>query len=161
MIRHLQSSVFDTYASIVAHQVNCFGTMGSGVASQVKQKYPDAYKEYKAFCDKNKDSRIRMLGAVQMCPVSRFPDGSPRIYIANLFAQYNYGRDKNTVYTNYEALRRCLLSLSKFASESNRIIAIPYKMGCDRGGGDWDGRVLPMIADTLADNEVLICRCNP
>ena len=101
-----------------------------------------------------------MLGHTQLCPVSFNPDGSPRIYVANMFGQYEYGRDKTYIYTNYTALRTCLTELAEFASSTKRIIALPYKIGCDRGGGDWSGVVFPMIEKILADCDVLICEFN-
>ena len=132
------------------------GVMGSGVAAQVKRRFPDAYAQYTEYCVEHRHNRIAMLGQVQFCPVKRFPDGTPQVYVANLFAQYNYGR-KNALYTDYEALKQCLTTLADFASENNYTIAIPYRIGCDRGGGDWNGHVYPMIQTALANCEVLIC----
>jgi len=157
MIKHLQCSVLETYAQIVAHQVNCMGVMGSGVAAQVKRKYPIAYKMYKDLCDENSHYRVGLLGKAQLCPVSFLPDGSPRIYIANLFGQYEYGRSKYTIYTNYVALRQCMHELSEFALENNYTIAMPFKIGCDRGNGDWERNVYPMIENIFKDNTVLLC----
>ena len=161
MIYHLQTSVLDTHAKVVAHQVNCMGVMGSGVASQVKRKYPEAYKAYKSYCDQNEHYRIGMLGSVQIVPVSFMPDGEPRIFVANLFAQFDYGRSKYTVYTNYTALRQCLHKLRDFSVEHEAIIALPWHIGCDRGNGDWDGHVYPMIQSILSDREVLLCEYPP
>lgn len=157
MIERLHCSVLETYAQIVAHQVNCMGVMGSGVAAQVKQKYPDAYKMYKDLCDEYSRNRVGLLGKAQLCPVSFLPDGTPRIYVANLFGQYKYGKDKNTIYTNYVALRQCMNELSEFAIKHNHIIAMPFKIGCDRGNGDWNHIVYPMIKRIFAENNVLIC----
>lgn len=158
MIKHLHCSVLDTYAAIVAHQVNCQGVMGSGVASQVKRKYPEAYQMYKELCDENAHYKVGLLGKTQLCPVSSNPDGTPRIYVANMFGQLDYGRSKYYVYTDYLALRQCLTSLSQFAKQNNLIIAMPFRLGCDRGNGDWDGHVYPMIQKILSENEVLICK---
>ena len=157
MIKHLHCDVFETYAAIIAHQVNCMGVMGSGVASQVKSRFPEAYKSYRCICDTHSHCRDVLLGQVQFCPVSFNPDGTPRIYIANMFGQLNYGRSPYTVYTDYAALRKCLSSLADFARKNNLIIAIPYKIGCVRGNGDWDGVVYPMIQSILGNNEVLLC----
>lgn len=157
MIRQVSIDLFDSYARVIAHQVNCMGVMGSGVALQVKKRYPEAYRLYKDYCDANKNNRISMLGTVQFCPVSLNPDGTPRIYVANLFAQYDYGWDKR-VYTNYDAFRNCMQALARFALPNNYIVAMPYKIGCARGGGDWDGRVLPIIKETLDSVNVLICK---
>lgn len=34
----------------IAHQVNCRGKMGSGVALAIKQKYPEVYQKYSEAC---------------------------------------------------------------------------------------------------------------
>ena len=36
-------NVFDTDAKYICHQVNCKGKMASGVAKEVRERYPDAY----------------------------------------------------------------------------------------------------------------------
>lgn len=157
MIRYLQCDVLDTYAAIVAHQVNCMGVMGSGVASKVKRKYPHAYEMYKELCDANSHYRVGLLGTVQCCPVSVNPDGTPRIYVANMFGQLDYGRSKYKVYTDYAALRQCFHTLAEFATKHNKVIAMPFKIGCVRGNGNWENVVFPMIQKYFQDNEVLLC----
>lgn len=161
MIYCINNSVLATHASIIAHQVNCMGVMGSGVAAQIKKKYPIAYELYRKYCDENSLHRIGMLGELQLCPVSTNPDGTPRIYVANMFAQYDYGWSKYKVYTDYVALRRCLGRLAEFASAHGYIVAIPYMLGCDRGNGNWEGVVYPMIQSILRDIDVLLCKYNP
>lgn len=160
MIKLIKCSVFDSYASIIAHQVNCMGVMGSGVAAQVKKRYPEAYQAYKDFCTAHKGDRRGMLGTAQLCPVSWLPDGTPRIFIANLFAQFDYGREPGKVYTNYTALRHSLETLAMHASENNYYVALPDGIGCGRGGGDWDEIVLPMIEQIFDEHNAnaLICK---
>jgi hypothetical protein len=41
--------------NVVAHQVNCVGVMGSGVALAIRDKYPRVYTEYLEFCNKKMD----------------------------------------------------------------------------------------------------------
>ena len=76
----------------------------------------------------------------------------------NIFAQDNFGYDGNC-YTDYDALRNCLeIIKSQF---HNKVIAIPYLLGCYRGGGSWD-IVSQMIEEVFAnsDCEILICEYN-
>lgn len=47
MIKIIDGDLFETDAKFIVHQVNCMGRMGSGVALQVKEKYPHVYEEYK------------------------------------------------------------------------------------------------------------------
>jgi len=65
------------------------------------------------------------------------------------------------LYTNYTALRQCFHTLAEFADESGYSIAIPCRIGCVRGGGDWDGHVKPMIEKVFKDTEVYVCEYPP
>ena len=143
---------------IYAHQVNCQGKMGSGVALQVRRRFPKAYEDYVEMCeaaDGGEHGRRMLLGTAALVLVSG--RGEPRKYVCNLFSQYGYGYDGG-LYTDYDALDRCLRQLSAEASgamfgplhpNAPIRIAIPYGMGCDRGGGDWDGAVFPELKDVF------------
>lgn len=69
--------ILNTKAQVIAHQVNCLGVMGAGVAKAIRDKYPAAYLQYKRLCSEPFDP----LGACQM---AKTEDG----YVANLFGQY-------------------------------------------------------------------------
>lgn len=153
MIKHIQCDIFESGADVILHQVNCQGVMGSGVARQVREKFPSVYKSYKTICDGMKN-RSQLLGTAQCVQVD---SGQ---FIVNLFAQENYGHD-GKCYTDYNALKRCLQSVKTYPMFDNQTIAIPYKIGCDRGGGDWN-IVYKMIKDIFSDSDmtVLICEYN-
>lgn len=51
MIKHIKCDIFKSGADIICHQVNCQGVMGSGIAKQVREKYPVVYRDYKRMCD--------------------------------------------------------------------------------------------------------------
>ena len=138
--------VLDAKEDIIAHQVNCRGKMGAGVAKQIRERWPRAYSAYMDMCrDEEFDSNF-LLG--KSCPyaVQRPIDGST-VIIFNMFSQGSYGRNDNLCYTDYEALRKCLLELRLFALESGMSIAMPYGIGCGLGGGDWNGVVYPMLKE--------------
>ena len=59
MIEIIEGNLFDTDAKFICHQVNCMGKMGSGVALQVRQRFPHVYEEYKKVASSD------MLGKVQ------------------------------------------------------------------------------------------------
>lgn len=50
-IKIIDGDLFTTNAQIICHQVNCQGKMGSGVAKQVREKYPHVYEEYKGYVE--------------------------------------------------------------------------------------------------------------
>lgn len=122
MIKIIEGDLFDTNAKFICHQVNCAGKMGSGVALQIRQKYPHVYKEYEKVASED------MLGEVQIIPVnSKFIGHEPgdiwcgmkvkgfreTQWICNLFAQKSYGYDGKQ-YTSNEALRQCFKNLQEW-----------------------------------------------
>ena len=150
MIKHIKCDIFESGADVILHQVNCQGVMGSGVAKQVQEKYPKVFDTYKALCSSIGASIL--LGVAQSVKVA---NGKR---IVNLFAQENFGYD-GKCYTDYEALRRCLENARDVIVDKYDTIAIPYLMGCHRGGGDWNV-VYKMIEEIFKDNDVLICEYN-
>jgi hypothetical protein len=75
-------------------------------------------------------------------------------YIAHLFAQRYYGYDGKR-YTDYEALYKGLEYVSEVATTFKKSVAIPYKIGSDRGGANWE-IVLKMIEVLFKDVETTI-----
>lgn len=151
MIKHIKCDIFESGADIICHQVNCQGAMNSGVAKQVREKYPEVYRQYRRWCEDMNFSKA-LLGKMQFVNVS---DGK---MIINLFAQHKYGYDGDC-YTDYEALEKTLTIVDAMAHKAT--IAIPYLMGCHRGGGDWN-IVYTMIEKIFknSENDVLICEYN-
>lgn len=131
MIKIINGDLLEAKEDIIGHQVNCQGVMGSGVALSIKKEYPNAYKQYKNFVDVMALDvrREDLLGHVQFVPTKDK-------YVANIFGQYNYGYDKKQ-YTNTDALFTAFKHLRKFAELHNLSVALPYMIGCYRGGGDW------------------------
>lgn len=136
MIKYKKGDLLKSGCHFICHQVNCQGVMGSGLALAIKNKFPRVYTEYKGFCAEAKKSSD-LLGSNQYVLVG------PKTIVVNMFAQDNYGLDKR--HTDYESLRCCLKMLSvlnvpeKFDEKDIQVrIGIPYKLGCARGGGDWN-----------------------
>ena len=123
----IDADIFTCKEDIIVHQTNCQGVMGSGIALQVKQKYPEVFNGYYHFCKTNQLKDI--LGTSLICEAN---DGK---YIANLFGQENFGAGFQT---DYDAFRKALKEIHDFAKERNLSVAIPYKIGCCRAGGDWN-----------------------
>ena len=133
MVKIIDGNLFDSKANIICHQCNCQGVMGSGVAAEVKRRYPEVFKEYQDFC---KQRCGVALGNVLFVHLKN----EKRQIIANLMAQDKYGRDK--CYTDYDALRKCLSIVRDngrdiYSGEQYKV-AFPYGMGSVRGGGDWN-----------------------
>lgn len=166
MITVKNIDLFESGARIICHQVNCQGVMGSGVAKQVRNKYPHVYEKYIELCNTESDKKKLLgtvlnvssdvLGSGNGCIGDKFPT------ISNLFAQEKFGYD-GTCYTDYNALNRCLQKVVMMTFTKNNwsdaTIAIPYLMGCHRGGGDWD-EVYQMMEEVFKDCNVILCKYN-
>ena len=167
MINIIDGDLFNTDAKFIVHQVNCMGKMGSGVALQVKNKFPHVYKHYKELCETvDKDG---LLGKLQIVPIKPKYDGYDcgsiavpytEQWICNVFAQSNYGYDGKQ-YTSINALEKCFRKLYGLTLEKNNNynakIAMPYKIGCCRGGADWN-EVYAMIDKIFVNREVELWR---
>ena len=149
MIKIIDGNIFDSNANIICHQVNCQGVMGSGVAAEVKKRYPHVFLSYR-----NDYHHKRLeLGYVGFVTAKRDQ------VIANMCGQDKFGYDGKT-YTNYEKLQACLnrvLEYAMFEYDVKPVIAFPYHMSCHRGGGNWN-IVYKMIEDTFKDFDVEIWR---
>ena len=123
----IQGDVFNCSENTILHQVNCLGVMGSGVARQVKEKYPEVFNAYYRYCKTHLAKDI--LGDVLICEAD---DGK---YIANLFGQIGFG---SGLQTDYEAFKKAIKGFNRVATKRGLTIAIPYKIASDRGGADWN-----------------------
>ena len=132
MILTIKDNIINSKEEMICHQVNCKGVMGKGVALAIKNKYRYAYTQYKAFC-KNKEVKD-LIGRCNIVKVQS--DINPK-YIANMFAQENYGYGK--CFTNYEAFEICILHVLAYCNMMEiKSIAMPYKIGCGNAGGNWN-----------------------
>lgn len=144
MIKVYEGNIFTTSAEIIAHQVNCQGVMGAGLAKQIRDKYPEVYEAYRDHCLNYEKSGALLLGSILYQPVK-----NKKLCIANLFAQDKFGEGCQT---DYEALKKCFNTLEQHAGAKNFNVAIPFKIGCGLAGGDWESVVYPMIKDVFAQS---------
>ena len=155
MIKHVKGDIFESDADIIIHQVNCQGVMGAGVAKQVKDKYPNVYSFYRRICESQTSQEL--LGKVLLVNTLEYIDNGKRTrMIANFFSQDNYRNTystSNKVFTDYNAFRECLECMRD--DFGNYSMAIPYLIGCCRGGGNWN-RIYRMIEEILGDCDVTI-----
>ena len=142
----VKGNLLDAKVDAIMHQVNCQGVMGSGIAKQIRDKYPYVYKEYQKLCRKHKNNPSELLGC---CQIIGTDDHHPRVI--NLFAQDKYGKDR--CYTDYEALRWCLQYVNK--RYYGLSVGLPYGMSCGLGGGDWR-IVAKIIEEELKDCDVYV-----
>lgn len=125
MVRQIVGDLFDFVGEgVICHQVNCKGVMGTGVAEQVKNNYPDVFQEYQSHCRRHPIEKLKGT-----CLLSRTPSG---YLVANLFGQVSYGR--NVCHTDLDLLRTAFLDLFSKCDE-DEVIFVPYMIGAELGGG--------------------------
>ena len=125
-VKEIKGDLLTADVKIRGHQVNCRGVMGAGIAKQVREKYPEAFEQYKALCDQFGSS---LLGHTQFVTCH---DGT---IIANMFAQDGFGPG---LQTNMTALDECLSQVATLAYRVNASVGFPKLLGCGLAGGDWD-----------------------
>ena len=103
MVKLLEGNLLESGADYIAHQVNCQGKMNSGVAKQIRNKWPEVYESYLYFCGLF-SGKGAPLGMCDMVPVSTGQ------VVVNMFAQDRYGYDgKQSAYRSQKIilLLRC------------------------------------------------------
>ena len=171
--KEIEGNIFNVGAQVIVHQVNCMGIMGSGVAKQVRDRFPNVYLSY---LHTVKTLNHDCLGG---CLVIDSEIAGLRI--ANLFGQYYYrGYKADELYvfdefwkkpelskedglpvrfTNYEAFWNGLTRLKDELKPEEVRIAFPYNIGSDRGGANWNV-IREMIKAVFegTNKEIMICR---
>ena len=153
MVTYHSGNILDSGADLICHQVNCQGAMNSGVAKAIRQKWPQVYTEYRnaardlsseEFCDEEL-SWMHMMGHIQTV----FLADKETMGVINMFAQAGYGYDGRR-YTSYDAFWSCLGEIKKYIKPGMRI-AFPARIGCVRGGANWNV-IFAMIEEVLGDD---------
>lgn len=142
----LKQDLLETTCGIIVHQVNCRGVMGAGIALAIRNKWPQVYFQYKAFCAHDSGPSW-LLGCVQIVPIT------DKLQVANLFGQNRYGRDKR--YTDYEAIKQGWNKLQNISIAEGLTPYAPWKIGCRLGGGDWS-KVRSIVEENCPN--VIWCR---
>lgn len=154
MIYYREIDIFNAPVEIIVHQANCFCTMGSGIAKEIKKRYPRAF-----LVDKNTvKGDAKKLGQFTVALANKNQDKT----IINLYGQYAYG--KQQMHTNYLALTKGFNNIKDFLNKFNpkAKVGIPHNIGCGLGGGDWS--VVEGIIQSVfrnSDIEILICSYTP
>lgn len=148
MIKDIKGDLLELDVDIIAHQTNCQGVMGSGIALQIKQKYFNVYINYNKLCKLKTPEAL--MGKCQIVAT----DSTNNKYVANLFGQNRFGKG---LQTDYKALEDALYELKSFAKNNSLSVGIPYNVGCGLAGGDWN-IVRKIIEEVFNDYEITICQ---
>ena len=133
----VNGNLLETHVYLIAHQVNCLGIMGGGVARQIKEKWHYVYTEYRDYIEsyKNHNNQKSPLGTACSSVTGDH-------LIINIFGQEDVSRsscmtDYNAVRTAFEDFIHTYRKLHPLTNDVQLQIAIPYKFGCGLAGGDW------------------------
>ena len=162
MIQYKSGDVLASGCNYICHQVNCRGKMASGLAGQIRSKWPVVYnKYYDKYTEAYNWSQGRdsvtpadyLLGEIEVVYVQNNDEGKYQ-YVINMFSQDAYGYDDNTRYTSYDAFAECLYKIRDHVPK-DRTIAFPWGIGCGLGNAHWN-IIEKMIETILEDHEVYI-----
>lgn len=145
MVCTISGDVLHSGAKIIIHQLNTRGKMGAGLAKRIKEEIlsPEQYQNYVDDCKKFGSD---LLGFCRYDEV--VIDGNPT-KLVGIYAQNKTGRQPGKIYTKYGALTAGLKNIRSVAEPNGWDVAIPYKIGCGLGGGDWT--VVKNIIDRVFD----------
>jgi len=124
--------------NVLVHGCNCYHTMGSGVAKQIKKEFPNAYA-IDCTTPKGPEKLGDITIAHQHC-----------VAIVNAYTQNFYGGGK--CHADYAAIRSCMRKIKKnFGSLK---IGMP-KIGAGLAGGDWT-TIEKIIEEELSGCDVTV-----
>ena len=113
-IIYKKGNLLDAQTDVIAHQVNCQGVMGSGVAKQIKEKWPDVFAQYSYHTTMHEKV---CLGNCQLVQINKSQ------FVANLFGQRYYGRE-NLRYTSYDGIYDACYDVIRMLEHACRFVLI-------------------------------------
>lgn len=125
------------------HGCNCHCAMGKGIAKEVKNRIPMAYRvdQYTVRGDRNK------LGT---CSVWN----ENGVYVFNAYTQYNF--NSKTPDVDYDAIAKCFENAVEFCKNKNSTLPIITPLiGAGLAGGDWV-KIRAIIEEATDDYPVIV-----
>jgi O-acetyl-ADP-ribose deacetylase (regulator of RNase III) len=137
MLKHTKGNLIDLAEQgafdVIVQGCNCYNTMGSGIAREIRQRYPQAYE---VDCQTEKGD-IMKLGNWTAYDTGAFK-------IINAYTQYGFNAGGTTAdlfeYTSFQLILQKL-----FAEYGKQDIGLPY-IGMGLAGGDKE-KIIKMIED--------------
>jgi O-acetyl-ADP-ribose deacetylase (regulator of RNase III) len=133
--------------NVIAHGCNCFCKQKSGLAKEMVKNFDTEYSDAKydflkeEFTLENPYTAgdINKLGQIQyefrniLNYESRNILNNKYIYVVNCYTQYDYGRDPNKVYADYEAIALCFKKINHIFK--GKKVGLPW-IGCGLANGN-------------------------
>lgn len=121
-IEYRKGDLFDTELTHIVHGCNAQGVMGAGVAKIVRERFPQAYKEYMRV--------YQTEGSLELGDVIWAESNGK--WIGNAITQQFYGGAYRLV--DYEAVANAMWEINKFCPGP---VAMP-QIGAGLANGDWN-----------------------
>lgn len=142
MLKHTKGNLIDLAEQgefdFIVHGCNCHHTMGSGIAKEIRERYPQAYEADLLTPKSDRDK----LGSFSVALANNF-------VIVNAYTQFDFApRDKDHFeYEAFQAILTKLVDRSKTVFEEGLTLSFgfPY-IGMGLAGGDKD-RIIAMLED--------------
>lgn len=147
MVNHVIGNLLDSNCEYICQQVNCQGVMASGIAKQIRERWPEVYEKYfreHEFWTKQMGRSSSPLGNIDIVRINNSNQS-----VINIYSQRDYGYDGER-YTSYDAFAKCL-GLIKSYIPGGATIGFPSGIGCGLGGGNWQV-ISALIDEYLGDD---------
>lgn len=148
MLNHAKGNLIDMAEmgqfDVIVHGCNCQNTMGSGIAKEIRERYPVAYWVDESLHDEDLLDPIELLGNFTWTTDT----GNIFTYkftIINAYTQVNF-MPRGIDHFEYESFKLILRKLD--AIYSGKKFGFPY-IGMGLAGGDKD-RIIAMLEDFAA-----------
>jgi O-acetyl-ADP-ribose deacetylase (regulator of RNase III) len=130
---------------VIVQGCNAQGVMGSGIAKEIREKWPQVYTDYKL---RQSTAGLKLGTFVATTIVPK------EFYIYSAITQEYFGKD-GAKYVSYKAIHQAFYKMAIAAGDAGLDIHYPM-IGAGLGGGEWS--VIQACVDDafrLADQEVL------
>jgi len=162
MITRKTGDLLSVTEGFIVHGCNARGIMGSGVALQIRRRYPEAFRGYYEYVKRveNYNARLGDAGNIKLAGkvINHFVD--KKLVIVNAITQDSFGRDPNVIYVDYDAVRESFKVLNGMlqARRNNdeyekikKVVNFPL-IGCGLANGDWE--IVRDIIDEELDDDI-------
>jgi len=150
----IHGNILNETKGIIVHGCNAQGVMGSGLAGQIKNKYPQVYYDYIKTCTALKNDPESMMysvpEAILLGKIITTPLPNGLIIISGITQLY-YGRNPHMCYVDYDAIKSVFQQANQIALNLNFPVKIP-KIGAGLANGNWE--TISEIIETTLDPKV-------
>lgn len=137
MLIYKKGDILSEKEGLIVHGCNTRGAFGSGLAGQIRKRFPIVYEAY----TKHPMGK-EQLGNLQKVEIN------DRLWFGNGFTQSNFGSDGHR-YADPSAIFAVLDKACAISVLENKPLKT-VKLGCGLGGLDWENDVKPVF-DLIMD----------